>query len=95
MNTYFRTIGESDVSKREVKKAAQKDKGERVKAFWRRFLLLLGLYLDDLLMVLAGICFTASASLAFGLAAALAVAGVFLLVYSIVVARSRREGDGK
>ena len=83
------------MSRGEVKKAAREGGGERVKAFWRRFLLLLGLYLDDLLMVAAGVCFTASAAIAFGLAAALAVAGICLLGYGIVVARSRGGGDGK
>lgn len=83
------------MSKREVKKTAQEGRGERMKAFLRRFLPLLGLYLDDLLMVSAGVCFTASAAIAFGLAVALAVAGACLLGYSIVVARSRGGGDGK
>ena len=83
------------MSKGEVKKAAQADRGERVKAFLRRFLPLLGLYLDDLLMVAAGVCFTTSAAIAFGPAAALAVAGVCLLAYSIAVARSRGGGAGQ
>ena len=64
-------------------------------AFWPRLLALLGLYLDDLLMVAAGMCFVASAALTFGLGAALATAGACLLAYSIVVARSRGGGDGK
>ena len=83
------------MSKRKVKKAAQDGREERMSAFWCRFLPLLGLYLDDLLIVLAGICFTASAAIGFGLAVALAVAGVCLLGYGIVVARSRGGGDGK
>lgn len=83
------------MSKGEVKKTAREDREERVKAFWHRFLPMLGLYLDDLLMVSAGVCFTASAAIAFGLAVALAVAGACLLAYSLVVARSRERGDGK
>ena len=83
------------MSKGEVKKATLESRGTRVKALWRRFLAMLGLYLDDLLMVAAGVCFTASAAIAIGLAAALAVAGACLLAYSIAVARSRREGDGQ
>ena len=75
--------------------AVQESSGEQLKSFWCRFLLLLGLYLDDLLMVAAGVCFTASAAIAFGLAAALAVAGICLLGYGIVVAQSRGGGDGK
>ena len=58
-----------------------------------RFLALLGLYLDDLLMVAAGVCFTTSAGMAFGCPAALAVAGACLLAYGIVVARSKGGGD--
>lgn len=83
------------MSKEEIKKAADEGRGARVKAFWRRLLPRLGLYLDDLLMVLAGVCFTASAALAFGLAVALAVAGTCLLGYGIMVARSRGGGDGQ
>lgn len=83
------------MSKGEVKKTVKEGRGERIKAFWHRFLPLLGLYLDDLLMVAAGVCFTASAAIAFGPAAALAVAGACLLAYSIAVARSRRGGDGQ
>ena len=54
---------------------------------------LLGLYLDDLLFVSAGICFTASAALTFGCGAALAVAGACLLAYGVAVARARNGGD--
>ena len=68
---------------------------DRVKEFWRWLLPLLGLYLDDLLMVAAGICFTASAAISFGCSAALAVAGLCLLGYSVVVARARGGGDGQ
>ena len=63
------------------------------KAFLRWLLPLLGLYLDDLLMVAAGICFTVAAAVTFGRGAALAVAGLCLLGYSFVVARAR-NGDG-
>lgn len=58
---------------------------------WPRLLALLGLYLDDLLMVAAGVCFTASAATAFGLSAALAVAGACLLGYGILVGRARNR----
>lgn len=61
------------------------------RAFWDRLLALLGLYLDDLLMAAAGICFTASAATAFGLSAALAVAGACLLGYGILVGRARNR----
>lgn len=65
---------------------------DRAKALCRWLLPLLGLYLDDLLFVSAGICFTASAGLAFGLCAALGVAGLCLLGYGIVVAWARNGG---
>lgn len=68
---------------------------DRVKEFWCWLLPLLGLYLDDLLMVAAGICFTASAAITFGCGAALATAGLCLLGCSIVVARARGGGDGR
>lgn len=61
------------------------------KNFWSRLLALLGLYLDDLLMLAAGVCFTASAATAFGLSAALAAAGVCLLGYGILVGRARNR----
>lgn len=70
-------------------------RADRVKEFWRWLLPLLGLYLDDLLMVAAGICFTASAAITFGCGAALAVAGLCLLGYSVVVARARGGGDDR
>lgn len=52
----------------------------------------LGLYLDDLLLIAAGVCFTSAAGRAFGTSAAMAVAGACCLGYSVVVARSRRGG---
>lgn len=64
-------------------------------AFMCWLLPLLGLYLDDLLIVAAGICFVSASAIAFGLAPALAVAGLCLLGYSFVVARSRERGDDR
>lgn len=61
------------------------------KKLWPRLLALLGLYLDDLLMAAAGVCFTASAATAFGLSAALSVAGACLLGYGILVGRARNR----
>lgn len=61
------------------------------KELWPRLLASLALYLDDLLMAAAGICFTASAATAFGLSAALAVAGACLLGYGILVGRARNR----
>lgn len=68
---------------------------DRVKAFLRGVLTLLGLYLDDLLFVAAGACFTAAAGFAFGRSAALAAAGACLLAYGVVVARARNRGDSR
>ena len=59
------------------------------KNFWSSLPDLLGLYLDDLLMAAAGVCFTASAATAFGCSAALAVAGACLLGYGVLVGRAR------
>lgn len=64
---------------------------ERVKKMLHLLLPWLGLYLDDLLMAAVGICFTASAATAFGLSAALAVAGACLLGYGILVGRARNR----
>lgn len=52
---------------------------------------LLGLYLDDLLMTAGGICLVAAVALRWGIAAGLAAAGVCLIVFSILVARSGRR----
>ena len=68
---------------------------DRVKEFCKWLLPWLALYLDDLLMVSAGICFTVAAALAFGCSAAFAVAGLCLLGYGVVVARARGGGDGR
>ncbi|MCI9366854.1 MAG: hypothetical protein HFF19_01030 [Oscillospiraceae bacterium] len=63
----------------------------RVRRALRRLLPWLGLYLDDLLIAAAGVCFTASATIAFGISAALAVAGACLLGYGILVGRARNR----
>ena len=72
---------------------------KRIRTFWTRARPLLpvlagwlGLYLDDLLLIAAGACFTAGR--AFGASAALAVAGACCLGYGVIVARSRRGGGG-
>ena len=50
------------------------------------------LYFDDLLLLAGGICFVLAACMAFGAAAALAVAGVWLSLFSWLIARSRKGG---
>ncbi len=67
----------------------------RAERFLRWILPLLVLYLDDLLFVAAGVCFTVAAALAFGCSAAFAAAGLCLLGYGIVVARARDGGDSQ
>lgn len=52
---------------------------------------LLGLYLEDLLMISGSACLTAAVALRWGEAAGLAAAGVFLIVCSVLVARSGRR----
>lgn len=52
---------------------------------------LLRTYLDDILALSGGGCLTASAAVAYGCAAALAVSGVFLLACAVIVARAGRR----
>ena len=49
----------------------------------------LALYLDDLLLLSGGGCFVRAAWETWGRPAALAVAGVCLVAYALVIARSR------
>ena len=79
------------MAKLSAKELASKHRPGRVASFFRWFLPLLGLYLDDLLITAAGVCFTASAATAFGLSAALAVAGACLLGCGILVGRARNR----
>lgn len=53
----------------------------------------LGLYLDDLLLISAGVCLTAAAYEQFGRPAGLTAAGICLAGYAFIIARSR--GGGK
>lgn len=57
----------------------------------RKALALLGLYLDDLLLVSGGVCFTAAAALRWGAAEALAVCGVCLAAFSVLIAKAGRR----
>lgn len=50
------------------------------------------LYLDDLLLVGGGCCFVRAAWEAFGRPAGLAVAGLCLCCFALVIARSRKGG---
>lgn len=53
----------------------------------------LALYLDDLLLLAGGVCFVRAALDVGGRPAALAVAGVCLTAYAVLVARSRGGGS--
>lgn len=59
--------------------------------FWSRLVQLLGLYLEDLLLLAGGICLTAAAAVRWGLSAGLAAAGICLIVLSVLVVRSGRR----
>lgn len=95
MSMYYLTIGGFDVTEPNDERAGGTRRKFNLMASLCRLLLQLGLYLDDLLMVAAGVCFVASAALTFGLGAALATAGCCLTAYSVVVARSRGGDGGK
>lgn len=64
---------------------------ERRAELRKKALALLGLYLDDLLMVCGGVCFIAAAALRWGAAAGLAMAGGCLILLSVLVARAGRR----
>lgn len=64
---------------------------KRWKTMMARAVRLLGLYLEDLLMTAGGICLVAAAAVRWGLAAGLAAAGVCLIVFSVLVAMSKRR----
>lgn len=57
----------------------------------RKALARLGLYLDDLLALSGGVCFTAAAALRWGAAAGLAVCGGCLIASAVLVARAGRR----
>lgn len=63
----------------------------RWKRFQARAARLLGLYLEDLLLVAGGTCLTAAAALRWGAAAGLAAGGVCLIMFSVLVAWSGRR----
>lgn len=53
------------------------------------------LYLDDLLLLASGACFTAAGWEIAGRPGALISAGACLTVYALVIARARRGGGGR
>lgn len=64
---------------------------KRWKTIFARAVGLLGLYLEDLLLVFGGGCLTAAAGVRYGAAGGLTAAGVCLIVFSVLVARSGRR----
>lgn len=71
---------------------------EKCKTIWTRAAparKLLVLYIEDLLLLASGICFTLAAAEQAGRPAALATAGVWFAVYAVVIARAKRGGGGK
>lgn len=63
--------------------------GRAIAHYGRAIVKIVGVYLDDLLLIGAGVCLVGAAGDLGGRAAALAVAGVWCAVYAVVVARSR------
>ena len=86
MNIFCQTIGGAEMRERWRQAAAAA--GHGLQAVGRR----LALYLDDLLLLAGGGCFVRAAWEAWGRPAALAVAGVCLVAYALVIARSRGGG---
>ena len=86
---------EIEIRERTKSRGMPPPRRDRIREFCKWLLPLLGLYLDDLLYVAAGVCFTAAAGLALGVSAALAAAGACLLGYSLAVARARGGGGDK
>lgn len=74
---YCPTIGGFDLSKKDS---------------WHWVRERLRLYLDDLLFLAGGLCFICAAGDLFGRPAALAMAGLWLTVSSMMVARARGGG---
>ena len=67
---------------------------ERLKPSAKALSAWIGLYLDDLCLVGAGFCFIRAADSLFGRDGALVTAGACLVLYAVVVAKSR-GGDGR
>ena len=64
----------------------------QIRTVLARVLQVLVLYLDDLLLIGGGCCFVRAAWEAFGRPAGLAVAGICLCCFALVIARSRKGG---
>lgn len=66
----------------------------QIRATLLRVLQVFFLYLDDLLLIGGGCCLVWAAWEAFGRPAGLAVAGLCLFGFALVVAKSRKGGGG-
>lgn len=67
----------------------------QIKGKLARLLRVLVLYMDDLLLIGGGGCFVGAAWDALGRPAGMAVAGVCLCAFALVIARSRKGGEGR
>lgn len=83
---YFRRIGGFELKETWSRLLSRMGRGLRTAGR------LLGLYLDDLLLLAGGVCFVRAAFDLGGRPVALVTAGVCLTVYAVVVARSRGGG---
>ena len=86
MSMYFRKIGGFDLKETWSRLLS------RTGGWLRTAGRLLGLYLDDLLLLAGGVCFVRAAFDLGGRPVALVTAGVCLTAYAVVVARSRGGG---
>ncbi len=84
---YFQKIGGF-----EVKETLARLRGRIVRVI-RAAVNMLGLYLDDLLLLSGGVCFVQAAFDLGGQPAALITAGSCLTAYAVVIARSRGGGS--
>lgn len=67
----------------------------QIKEKLARLLRVLVLYMDDLLLIGGGCCFVRAAWEALGRPAGMAVAGVCLCTFALVIAKSRKGGEGR
>ena len=67
----------------------------QIKGKLARLLRALVLYMDDLLLLGGGCCFVSAAWEALGRPAGMAVAGGCLCAFALVIAKSRKGGEGR
>lgn len=67
----------------------------QIRAKLLRVFRVFALYMDDLLLIGGGCCFVRAAWEALGRPAGIAVAGVCLCTFALVIAKSRKGGEGR